>query len=128
MEEILIIPRIPFIHTKRPKCVEDLSPKVVTLMALEIRPTTNEQYKQKLLLIKSEFEKRQDRLKNQIDKLDNLFMSDFVVKAPKQTIVEKYINLYIMREEYELIPKIIFRINIQLLVLDYLSKIKIIKR
>lgn len=128
MEEILIIPEIYFIHTKRPKCIEDLSPKVVTLMALETKPTTNEQYKQKLLLIKSEFEKRQDRLKNQIDKLDNLFISDFITKAQHQTIVEKYINLYIMREEYELIPKIIFRINIQLLVLDYLSKIKIIKR
>lgn len=128
MEKILVIPEIYFIHTKRPKCVEDLSPQVVTLMALETKPTTNESYKQKLLLMKSEFEKRLERLKNQIDKLDNLFMSDFIVKAPKQTIVEKYINLYIMREESILIIEIIFRINIRLLVLNYLSKIKIIKR
>lgn len=128
MEKILIIPEIYFIHTKRPKCVEDLSPQVVTLMALETKPTTNESYKQKLLLMKSEFEKRLERLKNQIDKLDNLFMSDFIVKAPKQTIVEKYINLYIMREESILIIEIIFRINIRLLVLNYLSKIKITKK
>lgn len=128
MEEILIIPRTPFVHIKRPKSVNELGPKVVTLMALETRPTTNESYKQKLLLMKSEFEKRLERLKNQIDKLDNLFISDFIVKAQEQTIVEKYINLYVMREEYELIPEIIFRIDIQLLVLNYLSKIKIIKK
>ena len=128
MEEILIIPEIYFIHTKRPKCVEDLSPEVVTLMALETKPTTNERYKQKLLLMKSEFEKRLEHLRNQIDKLDNLFMSDFICKAPRQTIIEKYINLYIMREESILIIEIIFRINIRLLVFNYLSKIKITKR